>query len=164
MNQFPKQKAAGNQNKGCNTNNSKKATNERIHQKLQSNETSRSLITVTQEILNLKVSATSNNKIHKNLIPMLKKIFRTLRERSSTITQCIRRVSQAINLFSISQKNVSDQISKIFQKQIQTFCFFYQMKKSYCKQSDRLEKVIYKANIKDKNTFVLRVCLKKKDP
>ena len=34
MNQFPKQKAAGNQNKGCNTNNSKKATNERIHQQL----------------------------------------------------------------------------------------------------------------------------------
>ena len=86
MNQFPKQKAAGNQNKGCNTNNSKKATNERIHQQLQSNATSRSLITVTQEILNLKVSTTSNNKIHKNLIPMLKKIFRTLRERSSTIT------------------------------------------------------------------------------
>lgn len=86
MNQFPKQKVAGNQNKGCNTNNSKKATNERIQQQLQSNVTSRSLITVTQEILNLKVSATSNNKIHKYLISMLKKIFRILKERSSTIT------------------------------------------------------------------------------
>lgn len=41
---------------------------------------------------------------------------------------------------------------------------FIRWRKSYCKQSDRLEKVIYKANIKDKNTFVLGVWLKKNDP